>query len=296
MGTLTMVAESVHGTLVGTDRSFDSVSTDTRTLEPGQLFFALQGEQFDAARFVADADRLGAAGAVVEHHQDCELAQIEVADSRRALGLLAKSWRAGFDIPVIAVTGSNGKTTVKEMIACILTADSGDASAQLVTSGNLNNDIGLPLTVLRLRDPHRLAVLEMGASHPGEIAYLADIAAPSIGIVTNAGAAHLEGFGSREAVAATKGELFESLSAGGVAIINRDDPFFETWRLLAGETPVQSFGLDDAADYRAGNIREDFAGEHCEIAFEVRSPTVRSTRGYRWRAVTTCSTHWPPLR
>ena len=271
MGTLTMVAESVKGHLVGADRAFDSVSTDTRTLQPGQLFFALHGENFDAAIFVAEAERRGAAGAVVEQRQSCDLAQVEVSDARRALGQWGKSWRARFSISVIAVTGSNGKTTVKEMIASILAQELGDRAELLVTEGNLNNEIGLPLTVLKLCDRHRIAVLEMGASHPKEIAYLADIAAPGIGVVTNAGVAHLEGFGSEEAVAAAKGELFESLSAGGIAIINRDDRFFETWRRLAGEATVYSFGLDDAADFRASDIQETVAGEQSELKFDIRS-------------------------
>ncbi len=271
MGTLTMVAESVKGYLIGADRAFDSVSTDTRTLQPGQLFFALHGENFDAATFVAEAERRGAAGAVVEQRQSCDLAQVEVSDARRALGQWGKSWRARFSISVIAVTGSNGKTTVKEMIASILVQELGDRAELLVTEGNLNNEIGLPLTVLKLCDRHRIAVLEMGASHPKEIAYLADIAAPGIGVVTNAGVAHLEGFGSEEAVAAAKGELFESLSAGGIAIINRDDRFFETWRRLAGEATVYSFGLDDAADFRASDIQETVAGEQSELKFDIRS-------------------------
>lgn len=271
MGTLTMVAESVKGYLVGADRAFDSVSTDTRTLQPGQLFFALHGENFDAATFVGEAERRGAAGAVVEQRQSCDLSQVEVSDARRALGQWGKSWRARFSISVIAVTGSNGKTTVKEMIASILAQELGDRAELLVTEGNLNNEIGLPLTVLKLCDRHRIAVLEMGASHPKEIAYLADIAAPGIGVVTNAGVAHLEGFGSEEAVAAAKGELFESLSAGGIAIINRDDRFFDTWRSLAGEATVNSFGLDDAADFRASDIQETVAGEQSELKFDIRS-------------------------
>ena len=271
MGTLTMVAESVSGHLVGTDRAFESVSTDTRTLRPGQLFFALHGENFDAANFVAEAERRGAAGAVVEQHQSCDLSQVEVSDARRALGQWGKSWRDRFSISVIAVTGSNGKTTVKEMIASILAEELGDRAKLLVTEGNLNNEIGLPLTVLQLCDRHRIAVLEMGASHPNEIAYLADIAAPGIGVVTNAGVAHLEGFGSKEAVAAAKGELFESLSPGSVAIINRDDPFFETWRRLAGDATVRSFGMDAAADYRASDIHEVVGGEQCELKFDIQS-------------------------
>jgi UDP-N-acetylmuramoyl-tripeptide--D-alanyl-D-alanine ligase len=272
MGTLTMVADAVNGTLVGADHAFESVSTDTRTLQPGQLFFALQGERFDAAEFVHQASRLGAAGAVVAQRQSCDLPQVEVTDTRSALGRLAKKWRARFVIPVIAVTGSNGKTTVKEMIAGILRAHVGDEAALLVTAGNLNNEIGLPLTVLRLRDRHRIAVLEMGASHRGEIAYLADIAAPGIGVVTNAGIAHLEGFGGKANIAASKGELFESLSNDGVAIINRDDEFFTFWRDLCGHADTRTFGLSDSADFRAADIREVVDDTHCELGFQLQSP------------------------
>jgi UDP-N-acetylmuramoyl-tripeptide--D-alanyl-D-alanine ligase len=271
MGTLTMVAESVNGKLIGDDRAFESVSTDTRTLAPGQLFFALQGENFDATAFIEEAGRRGAAGAVVARRQPSELPQVEVPDTLEALGLFAKDWRARFAIPVIAVTGSNGKTTVKEMVASILLAELGDQNALVVTQGNLNNEIGLPLTILRLRDLHRMAVLEMGASHPGDIAYLAGIAAPGTGIVTNAGAAHLEGFGTREAVAATKGELFEGLPADGVAIINRDDAFFETWLQLSGSKNVRTFGLSPEADYSARDIRETTADGDCELEFAIES-------------------------
>lgn len=272
MGTLTMVAESVNGTLVGPDRCFDSVSTDTRTLRRGQLFFALQGERFDASTFVEEAARRGAAGAVVGQRQESSLPQVQVADTRGALGALAKSWRARFPVSVIAVTGSNGKTTVKEMIAGIMRVHVRDESELLVTSGNLNNEIGLPLTLLQLRAAHRYAVLEMGASHLGEIAYLADIAAPGIGVVTNAGIAHLEGFGSRANVAAGKGELFESLSGDGVAVINRDDEFFPTWRDLCGPTALRTFGLSESADFHAHDIGEFVNEAGGELDFELRSP------------------------
>ena len=273
MGTLAMVAESVNGILVGDDQAFDSVSTDTRTLQPGQLFFALQGERFDAAEFVKEAARLGAAGAVVGHRQSCELPQVEVTDTRGALGALAKKWRARFSVSVIAITGSNGKTTVKEMIAGIMRTHVRDEAALLVTSGNVNNEIGLPLTVLQLRDSHRVAVLELGASHCGEIAYLADIAAPGIGVVTNAGIAHLEGFGSKAQIAAGKGELFESLPSDGIAIINRDDEFFAHWRELCGTADIRTFGLSKSADFRATDIGEVVAEAGCEISFQLHSPT-----------------------
>jgi len=275
MGTLDMVARSVGGTLIGADRNFDAVSTDTRSLKPGQLFFALRGPHFDAGRFVAEAGRRGAVGAVVETRQKVDLPQVEVGDTRIALGRLAGCWRRRFDRPVIAVTGSTGKTTVKEMIAAILRAHFGAADKVLATTGNLNNEIGLPLTVLRLRDRHAVAVLEMGASHRDDIATLATIAAPTIGLVTNAGAAHLEGFGSEQAVAETKGELFAGLGPDAVAVVNRDDRFFGLWHRLAGPARVVSFGLHREADYVAEDIHETAVADGFELSFDVREASDR---------------------
>jgi len=257
MGTLASAARDMGGQLRGPDRSFESVSTDTRTLTPGQLFFALRGERFDAAEFVADAALRGAAGAVVERAISASLPQVEVPDSRLALGALARKWRQKFAIPMIGITGSNGKTTVKELTTAIMRvvfAAAGD-DAVLSTRGNLNNDIGVPLTLLSLRDHHRAAVIEMGANHPGEIAALAEMAAVNVAIISNAARAHIEGFGSIEEVARTKGAIVESLGAAGTAILNRDDRFFAYWRGRVGAAKVQSFGLSAEADYRAENIR-----------------------------------------
>jgi len=276
MGTLNSVAQSVNGTLIGADRSFDSISTDTRSLQSGQLFFALRGDRFDAGEFVAEAERRGAAGAVVEVRQAVDLPQVEVEDTRVALGGLARCWRRHFEKPVIAVTGSTGKTTVKEMIAAVLRAHFGASDKVLATAGNLNNEIGLPLTVLRMRDSHAVAVLEMGASHRDDIAILSAIAIPTIGMVTNAGAAHLEGFGSEQVVAETKGELFASLGAGGIAVINRDDRFFGLWCQLAAPARVRSFGLDEASDYVAENIQETVTEDGFELSFDVREANDRA--------------------
>jgi UDP-N-acetylmuramoyl-tripeptide--D-alanyl-D-alanine ligase len=172
---------------------------------------------------------------------------LQVADTRLALGELARQWRSRFSIPVVGVTGSNGKTTVKEMLAAILAGQ----GPVLATQGNLNNDIGVPLTLARLAAEHRSAVIEMGANHSGEIAYLARLVRPTVGIVTNAGPAHLEGFGSLEAVARAKGELFAALSETAVAVINADDRFAPLWQELAQGRPVLSFGLEAAADVTA---------------------------------------------
>ncbi len=275
MGTLNMVAQSVNGTLVGADRSFDAVSTDTRSLQSGELFFALRGDRFDAGEFVDEAARRGAAGAVVETRQAVDLPQVEVEDARGALGAFARSWRTRFDIPLIALTGSTGKTTVKEMIAAILRVHFGAPGKTLATIGNLNNEIGLPLTVLRLRDEHAVAVLEMGAGRRGDIAYLTEIAPATIGIVTNAGAAHLEGFGTEQVVAETKGELFASLGADAVAVINRDDQFFQLWCRLAEPARIISFGFNEAADYVAGTVEETVTADGFELSFDVREANDR---------------------
>lgn len=257
MGTLGMAAESVRGVLHGEDRSFDAVSTDTRNLHVDDLFIALRGPNFDAADFLADAERQGAAGAIVERQVDSGLAQVVVPNTRHALADLACSWRERFELPVIGVTGSNGKTTVKDMCAAILRTHAGDCDAVLATRGNLNNDIGLPLMVLELRAAHQSAVLELGASAPGEIETLAAIARPTVGIVTNAGPAHLEGFGSVEGVARTKGEMFAALPPNGTAILNRDDPFYEEWLARCPGCHTLSFGLGPHAEVRATDIREN---------------------------------------
>lgn len=274
MGTLAGVAADVGGRLEGPDRPFDSVSTDTRTIGPGQLFFALRGERFDAGQFVADAADRGATGAVVERIAAIDFSQVEVGDSRLALGVLARKWRQHFDIPVIGITGSNGKTTVRELTAVIMRAaltEHGDDVVH-VTRGNLNNDIGLPLTLLGLRDHHQAAIIEMGANHPGEIALLADIAAVNIAVITNAARAHLEGFGSIEEVARTKGELLDSLVASGTAVLNRDDVFFDEWSERIGDKRLQSFGLATDADFRAEDIHLHNADGHPAFEFKLVTP------------------------
>ena len=239
------------GRLLGADRVISGVSTDTRSVAAGQLFVALRGERFDAHDFL---DQAVAAGAVALLISDAArvpagATALVVDDTRIALGKLAAAWRARFAIPVIAVTGSNGKTTTKEMIAAILKAHFGDAV--LATRGNLNNDIGLPLTLLRLDETHRAAVIEMGMNHPGEIAYLAPLGAPTVAVVTNAQRAHLEGMGDLDEVAREKGSIFGGLAENGVAVINADDRYAALWRRMAVGHAVRSFGIEQAADVRA---------------------------------------------
>jgi UDP-N-acetylmuramoyl-tripeptide--D-alanyl-D-alanine ligase len=241
---LSQAATLAGGRLQGEDAVFDSISIDTRSLQRGALFVALQGPNFDGNDFLAEARTRGAVAAMVNRPVSDALPVIEVEDSRLALGRFAAAWRARHDIPVVAVTGSNGKTTVKEMIAAILA----QRGAVLATQGNLNNDIGVPLTLLRLRNEHRYAVIEMGANHAGEIAYVAHLARPTVAVITNAGRAHLEGFGSLEGVARAKGELYQALDDTGIAVLNTDDRFADLWRELIGTRRTLSFGMKQSAD------------------------------------------------
>jgi UDP-N-acetylmuramoyl-tripeptide--D-alanyl-D-alanine ligase len=244
---LSEAAGVLGGFLRGDDVGFRGCSTDTRSLERGALFVALRGERFDGHDFLGHAMTGGAAAALVERIGGSELPLITVPDSRRALGELGAAWRGRLDCPVVAVTGSNGKTTVKEMLAAVL----GEVGPVLATRGNLNNDIGMPLTLCRLGREHRFAVLEMGANHVGEIARLAEIAVPTVGIVTQCAPAHLQGFGSIEAVARAKGELLDRLDPGGTAIINGDDVYAALWSELAGGRTRLTFGLERPADVSA---------------------------------------------
>jgi UDP-N-acetylmuramoyl-tripeptide--D-alanyl-D-alanine ligase len=241
---LSQAATLAGGRLQGEDAVFDSISIDTRSLQRGALFVALQGPNFDGNDFLAEARARGAVAAMVNRPVSDALPVIEVEDTRLALGRFAAAWRARHDIPVVAVTGSNGKTTVKEMIAAILA----QRGAVLATQGNLNNDIGVPLTLLRLRDEHRYAVIEMGANHAGEIAYVARLARPTVAVITNAGRAHLEGFGSLEGVARAKGELYQALDHAGIAVLNAEDRFADLWRGLIGTRRTMSFGWEQSAD------------------------------------------------
>ncbi len=244
--TLAEAAAAIGARHHGGDVALAGVGTDTRTLRPGQLFVALTGPNFDGHDFVPAALDAGAAACMVARAEAGSPA-IVVEDTRRALGALARAWRERFAIPVLAVTGSNGKTTVKEMLAAIL-ATRGET---LATRGNLNNDIGVPLTLFELDSVHQAAVIEMGANHAGEIAWLVSLARPDVALVTNAGPAHLEGFGSIGGVARAKGEIFAGLPEGGTAVINADDDYAPLWRELAGARRVFTFGLEKDADVSA---------------------------------------------
>lgn len=262
---LSETATLLDGRLTGSDRQFHGVGIDSRLLNVDELFVALPGEHCDGHTFLPAAAERGAAGALVTRAVD-DLPCVEVADTRDALGQLARAWRARMSVAVIGVTGSNGKTTVKELIAAILTR----AGPTLATSGNYNNHIGVPLTLFGLGSEHRYAVIEMGANHPQEIAYLSSLAVPEVGVVTNAAAAHLEGFGSIEGVATAKGELFAALPDDGIAVINVDDPFASLWRDMAGSRRTIGFGLASTADVTASDVRESrfalqLAGDSREV-------------------------------
>ncbi len=244
---LSDAAHAVGGVLHGADRRFTGASMDSRKLLADELFIALPGTRVDGHDFLAVARAQGAAAALVERKIDDPLPQLVVADARLALGRLAAWWRTHYTCPVVGLTGSNGKTTVKELLAAILEG----CGATLATQGNLNNDIGLPLTLLRLRRSHRYAVIEMGANHPGEIEYLTRLTQPDVALINNAGPAHLEGFGSVEGVARAKGEIFSGLAATGVAVINADDAYAALWEQRAAAHRCVRFGLSADAEVRA---------------------------------------------
>lgn len=243
---------------------FGAVSTDTRKVGRGELFIALRGENFDGHDFVDAAAERGAIAAIVDVDwagiHPAAIPLLVVTDTRRAFGLLAAHWRQKFEIPLIGVTGSNGKTTVKEMIAGCLraqaVADGLDPDAAvLATSGNLNNDIGVPTMLLRLTAAHRAAVIEMGMNHPGEIAYLTRLAKPTVAVVNNAQRAHLEGMGDLAEVAREKGDIYDGLGASGVAVVNADDSYVDYWRDINRTRRVVCFGIDQPADVSA-NVRQ----------------------------------------
>ena len=251
MWNLTQAAKNIQGSVIGKDVMFTGVATDSRSLCTGDLFVALSGTRFDGHNYIEQAKARGAVAAMVSKAMpNIDFPLLLVEDCYLGLGRLARAWRAQFSVQVVAITGSNGKTTVKEMLAEILRQHVTEA-AVLATRGNLNNNIGMPLTLLRLRAPHRYAVLEMGMNHPGEIAYLTRIAQPHVALVNNAQSAHLAGLGTVEAVARAKAEIFEGLSAEGWALINADDKNATLMRQLSKGHQTLLFGLDNAAEVSA---------------------------------------------
>ena len=255
---LSEIAKAVHGRMIGEDVLVQSVGTDSRNIVKNQLFIGIKGEHFDGNTFAVEAIKQGAAAVLVSDINAQASPLVLVQDTRLALGQLAKYWREKFKIPLVAVTGSNGKTTVKEMIAAILAAAK---ETVLATQGNLNNDIGMPLTLLKIRAEHAIAVIEMGMNHLGEIDYLTRIAQPTVAVINNAGTAHIGELGSRDNIAKAKGEIFAGLAVDGIAVINADDDFAEYWRSLNAHKAIITFGLKKSADVSAsyrvnGNVTE----------------------------------------
>ncbi len=263
---LSALCAATNGRLAGDDVSVTGLCHDSRQVEPGDLFVALAGEHADGHDFVTAAAAAGAAAALVDRLLDIDLPQLLVEDPQLAMGQIAAHWRAGLDLSLVGITGSNGKTTVKEMVTAILSA----CAPTLATRGNYNNEIGMPLTLARLDALHRFAVIEMGASGPGDIRYLAELARPDVGLVNNAGPAHLEGFGSLEGVARTKGEMFAALAPGKTAVINADDAFFDLWWDMASHCQRLTFGSSSRAD-----IWADLSGSVAGQAITVNTPTAQ---------------------
>jgi UDP-N-acetylmuramoyl-tripeptide--D-alanyl-D-alanine ligase len=245
------------------------VSTDTRSVRAGELFVALRGDKFDGHDFLDQAKQSGAVAAMVDRRFTAQppLPVVVVQDTKLALGSLAKGWRSRFQPALIALTGSNGKTTVKEMLAAILRCNAGK-EAVLATAGNLNNDIGLPLTLLRMRDEHRWCAIELGMNHKGEIAYLADLAAPTVALVNNAQREHLEFMNSIEEVAAENASVYAALPADGVAVVNADDAHAAFFRKAAGKRRVIDFGLEKNALVSGGYTLKGLTSE-----IDVRTPS-----------------------
>ncbi len=252
------------------DQPFSNVSTDTRAIRPGDLFVALRGEKFDGHRFLVAARESGAVAAVVETRNEAvDMPQLVVRDTVQALADLARANRELSTAVVVAVTGSSGKTTLKEMLSAIL----GRQGETLATAGNLNNHIGVPLTLFRLSPEHRFAVIELGASGLGEIAHTVAVVWPDVAVITNAGEAHLEGFGSYDNIVQAKGEIIDGVGDGGVIVLNRDDPAFDRWLKRAGSRRVISVsGQGKPADYSCASYEKTVSG----YRFEVVGPVDRA--------------------
>lgn len=243
---------------------FDGVSSDTRSMGPGQLFVALRGDNFDGHGFLQKARDQGAVAAIVEQADSAvDLPQLVVADTVMALAQLAQGNRQESGAQLVAVTGSSGKTTVREMTAAILK----QLGPTLATEGNLNNHIGVPLTLFGLAPEHQYGAIELGASGLGEIAHTVAITRPRVSILTNAGSAHLEGFGSYQNIVQAKGEIIDGVEDGGLVVLNRDDPAFDQWLTRAGKSRVASVSREGVADadYRAEAIRSDGAGQTVRV-------------------------------
>ncbi|MDX1902498.1 MAG: UDP-N-acetylmuramoyl-tripeptide--D-alanyl-D-alanine ligase [Gammaproteobacteria bacterium] len=253
-------AQLLNTAAPASDIVFQGIHHDSRAIQPGQLFVAIKGERFDGHQFIQAAQQKGAIAALVMHPTEIDFPQLIVKDTIQALGQITTAWRNQFALPCIGVTGSNGKTTLKNMIAAILIAHcDNQPDAVLATMGNLNNEIGLPLTLARFNANHRFAVIEMGMNHFGEIHRLTLLTRPTIAVITNAAESHLAGVSDLQGVAKAKGEILDGLDSNGIAILNRDDQFYEMWRKQLGTRQHFSFGLENPADFSAHSINDSHA-------------------------------------
>ena len=256
---ISYAAMKLKGQLKGQDVDFSSVSIDTRTIRKGDLFVALRGPNFDGHEYLDVAKKNGAVAALVSKSVDTSLPTILVKDTWSGLGQLAAEWRAQFHLPTVAITGSCGKTTLKEMTAAILNLK----GKTHFTQGNFNNDIGVPLTLLKLSAEDEYAVIELGANHLGEIAYTANLAQPDVAVVINVGDAHIEGFGSKENVAKAKGEIFQSLGVDGIAVLNKDDAFYNYWQENTSGSKQVCFSLENSnADFFGSQLTLNQSGKY----------------------------------
>lgn len=254
--TLSTIASAVNGQLIGNDLSIDNITTDSRSLNKGDLFLALKGPNFDGHKFVEQAEKSGCLALIVDHQVNSSLPQIIVKDTHQALGQVAAFVKAQIAPKTVAITGSSGKTTVKEMVSAILSR----IGNVLATKGNFNNDIGVPLTLLRLEHTHDFAVIELGANHMGEIAYTTGLTQPDVAVINNIAAAHLEGFGSLCGVARAKGEIFEGLSENGIALYNQDCQFANKWQWRLENKTVRRFSCVSESDCFSSNVVLDDRG------------------------------------
>lgn len=257
--TLAQIANLLGLTTPVSNVECHGMSIDSRTIQPGNLFIAITGARFDGHDFLQEAKNKGAVAAIVSHPAaNIDLPQLQVKDTTTALGVLGAAWRHHFNIPVVAITGSNGKTTLKNMIASIMTAACNDQPEQvLATQGTLNNHWGVPLTLARLKQEHRYAAIEMGMNHFGEIEYLSKLTRPQVAVITNASAAHLEGVGNIAGVARAKGEIFSGMAKDGIAVLNRDDTFYNYWRDIVGDRQFLTFGFNPDADFHTDEELKD---------------------------------------
>ncbi|MBM3350568.1 MAG: UDP-N-acetylmuramoyl-tripeptide--D-alanyl-D-alanine ligase [Betaproteobacteria bacterium] len=257
MMSLSEAASALHAQHRGADVQFASVGSDSRNITAGQLFVALKGANFDGNLYANEAMEKGAVAVMVSDDAIKARPALVVQDTRLALGVLAHYWRGKFDVPVVAITGSNGKTTTKEMLTAILNATQQGQGKVHATYGNLNNDIGMPLTLLKMHADHRFVVLEMGMNHLGEIDYLTRIARPDVAVINNAGTAHIGELGSRKNIAKAKGEIFSGLTEQGVAVINVEGEFADYWKSLNPQRKVVTFALRCKADVTARYVERD---------------------------------------